>query len=526
MRRKVAAILSMLHEPSGGSAVRQFRGEPVLSWTLRRLNDASGIDDAVILCWDDQTIEATAAGAKVVSAGPRQFIAGIETISAARRWSDGWRGGLLGTCEFDRGFHGTRMSQIALEKDADTVLLVDPAAGLVDPKLIELLIERMGSDADLDLCFSQVAPGLSGVLLRVDYLDRLAAAGSHPGTLLCYHPDSPRHDPIGDPASVVVPLKLARTARRFTLDSNRQIRAIESATAHLNGELLGTDAMGLFEAMEAAGDQSEFPREIVLELNTERATDPIDSPGNRLSIQRSPMELATARKLFDQFIEMDDTRLVLAGVGDPLLHDGCLEIIAEARAAGINAISIETDFVGVPAERIIALAESAVDLVSVRLPAATAEMYRTMMGGDHYAEVLSQIKRFVTARAAHGRGVPLLAPTFVKCRQNLAEMEAWYDQWLRAVGCAVICGPSDFGGLIADISVADMSGPCRKACVSLSKRLMILSNGSIVSCEQDVLGRQVMGSDVRTAWKNVMEMRTQSWESQSVCKACKQWNRA
>jgi len=321
-------------------------------------------------------------------------------------------------------------------------------------------------------------------------------------------------------------LKLARTTRRFTLDSNRQIRAIESATAHLNGELLGTDAMGLFDALEGAGDQSEFPREIVLELNTDRATDPIDWPGKRLSIHRPPMEVGTAEKLFDQFAEMDDTRFVLAGVGDPLLHDGCLEIIAKARAAGINAISIESDFVGVPAERIVALAESAVDLVSVHLPAATAEMYRTVMGGDHYAVVLSQIKRFVTARAAHGRGVPLLVPTFVKCRQNLAEMEAWYDQWIRAVGYAVICGPSDYGGLIPDVSVADMSGPCRNPCVSLSKRLMILCDGTIVSCEQDVLGRQTMGRDVRTAWKKATEMRTQSWESQPVCKACKQWNRA
>ena len=73
-------------------------------------------------------------------------------------------------------------------------------------------------------------------------------------------------------------------------------------------------------------------------------------------------------------------------------------------------------------------------------------------------------------------------------------MEAWYDQWLRAVGSAVIVGPSDFAGQIPDHAVADMAPPLRRPCARLESRMTILSDGRIVTCEQDVLGRQTLGS--------------------------------
>src|SRR5579884_2096164 len=106
---------------------------------------------------------------------------------------------------------------------------------------------------------------------------------------------------------------------------------------------------------------------------------------------------------------------------------------------------------------------------------------------------MENIRQFLAERQARGSMVPLLVPVFTKCQQNLAEMEPWYDQWLRALGCAVIRGPSDFAGQVPDVAVADMSPPGRKPCARLASRVTILSDGSIVSCEEDVLGQQVLG---------------------------------
>jgi hypothetical protein len=528
---QVTPILSMLHEPADvNSATRRFRALPVLNWTLRRLAPVDPLQPPAILCWEDQApavsraIENTS-GVLCVR-GPRRAIAALDTVAASRRWSDGWRGGLLAACEFDRGFYGPFVDEIRRQRQTDWVLLVDPASGLLDPVLIQGLLAQARKHTDLDLCFSQAAPGLSGVLIRTPLLEQLAAKPTHPGIMLCYHPDAPHRDPIADPACAPIPVPLARTTRRFSLDSARQIARLSGATAGLNGQLLASDALQLLKLLEAGDAPDQRPRELVMELTTDRLAHPI----YRAGAHRPPMELETAGRLLAELAEADDARLVLAGAGDPLLHGQALAVIEMARAANIAAICVESDFVGVPEDRIGALAESAVDIVSVHLPAASAATYQTVMGVDRLADALGQIRLFAARRAAHGRGLPLLVPTFVKCRQNLPEMEPWYDHWLRTFGCAVLAGPSDFGGMIPDVGVADMSGPNRRPCVSLSTRLMALSDGTIVSCEQDVLGRQPLGKNLADAWNAAGEIRrdhlARQWNKHPVCAGCKEWHRS
>jgi spiro-SPASM protein len=246
------------------------------------------------------------------------------------------------------------------------------------------------------------------------------------------------------------------------------------------------------------------------------------------------LQLSQAQSLFRELRELDDTRLTLAGVGDPLLHDCLLEIIASARQIGQVAVHVETDFLIDDARRIESLATADIDVISVILPALTPAMYHTMMGIDGYARVLENIRLFATARAARAANVPILVPTFIKCRQNLGEMEAWYDQWLAAVGAAVIRGPSDFAGLADDVSVADMSPPRRGPCARLASRLAIQSDGKIVSCEQDILAKQcvgVIGNDpLKEIWQQKMAPLRQShrdgkWMDYPICANCKEWHR-
>src|SRR5438105_552020 len=116
---RLTPVLSMLHESAGvqSSAVRLFRERAVLGWTLERLRRATLVDSAMILCWDDQSADvrpiAHKYAAQVVTKGERVRVPSMDAITAARRWSDGWRGGLLQTCEFDRGFHAPWLAELA-----------------------------------------------------------------------------------------------------------------------------------------------------------------------------------------------------------------------------------------------------------------------------------------------------------------------------------------------------------------------------------------------------------------------------
>jgi MoaA/NifB/PqqE/SkfB family radical SAM enzyme len=285
--------------------------------------------------------------------------------------------------------------------------------------------------------------------------------------------------------------------------------------------------------MRDANRPDPLPREVVLELNTTRLSRPIFWPGRHLDIQRPEMPIALARELFEQLAVLDDTRLTLAGVGDPLLASNVTEIIDAARAAGL-AVHLETDLLGPDVEAVRRLAASAIDVVSVHVPALTEETYSAVMGTCGYRRVLEHVHAFVEERAARGRGVPVLAPLFTKCRDNLAEMETWYDQWLRAVGSAVVAGPSDFAGQIRDCAVADMAPPLRRSCARLESRMTVLSDGRIVSCEQDVLGRQALGrlgeDSIAAVWQQQFakvreEPRKGEWQRRPLCAGCREWHR-
>jgi spiro-SPASM protein len=298
----------------------------------------------------------------------------------------------------------------------------------------------------------------------------------------------------------------------------------------LNGQLITSRSESLVHLASKAVNDS-MPREIVLELTPRRAAKPVFSPSTHLTINRPDLTPDQGEKLFDQFAKTDDIRLTLAGVGDPLLNPDIFEIIKLAQQAGIRAIHLETDLVEVDPAR---LSDSQVDIVSVHIPAVSPEIYRAIMGIDALSRVLENIRRFIIHRQSRSSGVPILVPTFIKCQQNLAEMETWYDQWLRALSTAIIQGPTDFASQIPSCVVADMSPPTRNPCARLSSRMTILSDGQIVACEQDILAKHPLGNistdSIADIWQKKMNQLRQSHNNQrysdhSLCGACRDWHR-
>src|SRR5258706_2034306 len=537
---KTTAILSLLDEPaaSRNSATRAFRDQPVLAWTLSRLTQCAQVDSVILLCWDDQQAAvqelAAQAGTRVLVKSPRIPIAALDRISAAQRWSDGWRGGLQSTCCFDQGFHAPYI-QDALAQDGtfgaeDLILLVDPSAALVDPQLIDALITHANDHPHREFFFTQAAPGLAGVILRPALLERLAQASCHPGRLLAYSPDTPGLDPITNDMCVPVLSALARTTHRFTLDSDRQVQRFTAATAELNGELISSSAEKILAILNAYPMNDSHPREVVVELTARRASRPIFSPATHLDLGRGDMSLESLESILAQVAGIDDLRFTLGGTGDPLLHPRFPEILQLVTQAKIPAVHIETDLLELSDAALQALVASRVDVLTVHLPAACATTYQRVMGIDGYVQVLENLKRLLSAR----RALPLIVPTFTKCRENLEEMEPWYDHWLRVLGTAVITGPSDYAGQIADVAAADMSPPRRRPCARLQSRMTLHSDGTIPSCEQDVLARQPMGhvtgDGLSKIWQHHFAALRDDHEfdrlhSRPICAACKEWHR-
>jgi hypothetical protein len=458
------AVCSMIHEPvEQNSATRLFRGEPVLAWTLRRLEYSARLAHMVVICWEDQLadVEPIAAGhgANVLVKGPRHPMPSVEAVAAVRRWSDGWRGDLRGACDFDLGFHGQWVLEAVENLDADTAVLVDPSAGLIDAVIIDRLIER-AIELDVDLCFSHTPPGLGGAVVRMPLLRRLATADLHPGHLL--HSANDQIGIVGCDGGLPLPSSVTHAHGSYKLDSHRQIARVISAMVALNGKLVKSDAEALVARMGLETYPDPLPRDIVLELTTERSTRPIYHPnrsaggvvgggvaaggitgGGGTGGGVRQMASDVARRLFQECSAFDDVRLTLAGVGDPMLAANIFEVIGAAIDAGVSAIRIETDFLGVDGIAMARELAGLVDILSVHLPACSELAYQRVMGVDAYGKVLKNIGKFHSEQDVGDRGTPLLIPLFTPTPHNAGEERAFFERWPYGVSAAHSMAPAD-----------------------------------------------------------------------------------
>lgn len=525
--RPLVVISLLADSATRSAATREFAGHSVLARTVSRARNAPSSPEVVVLAWEDQVVAAKKAlpdeTATVRSCGPRKPTPQMNAASASLRWADGWRGGLMGVSSFDRGFDAKPILAALEAFGCDAAVLLDPNAALIDSSAIESLIQHAAERPTIDYAFQPGTPGSGAMLLRIDSLRELLRTQKLPGNLLAYHPDRPIHDPIAKEVAVVVSPRVARSLTRTMIDSERQTRRLSLK------QVDACDTEQLVEQLQNESSLDPMPRELVIELTTERVTRPIFSIFASRQVPRQPMSLAQARRLFVQVGKIDDLRVTFAGVGDPLLHPDFEAILSSAREAGIEALHVETDLVSARSQAIEFLASGKVDVVSVHLPAAHRDTYQCMMGCDRIQEVLDNVKRLVQVRAQAGSGLPIVVPLFTKCEANLGEMEEWYDQWIRAVGAAVVRGPSDFGGAIDYVGVSDMCPPVRKPCRRLSSRMTILSDGMIASCEEDVLGRQSCGhigqDTIEHAWQETMQGLRMSAGVGAVCSKCRMWDR-
>ncbi|HYO08528.1 MAG TPA: hypothetical protein VER17_06110 [Tepidisphaeraceae bacterium] len=439
------AVLSMIHESDQrNSATRLFRGEPVLAWTLRRLERSARLAHMVVICWEDQLadVEPVAAGhgANVLVKGPRAPLPSVEAVAAVRRWSDGWRGDLRGACDFDLGFHSPWVKEAVENLDADAAILIDPAAGLVDPVIIDRLIVRAAEQPAIELVFSHTPPGLGGAVVRMPLLKRLAEAELHPGHLL--HASNDQVGMIACDGALPLPAAVHRAHGSFKLDSHRQIWRITNAMVELNGQLIKSESEALVTRLGLETYPDPLPRDIVLELTTERSTRPTFLGHRPSNFSPRQMKTDTALRLFKECSMFDDVRLTLAGSGDALLAENLGDVIEAAVDAGIHSVRVVTDLLDVDAVACAKSLSGAVDILSVHLPAASADSYLRVMGVDAYEKVLKNIERFHGQQDVGDRGTPLLIPLFTPSPHNKDEERAWFERWPYGVSAAHSIAPA------------------------------------------------------------------------------------
>jgi radical SAM protein with 4Fe4S-binding SPASM domain len=520
----------------------ELRGVPVLRRTLERVTIARAVARHFVLCPQPhlQRLRDVVAGLPVelvaVDGEPDPW----RTLTrVARKWSlDGWRGGIGGTTYFDEFCFPGILSRVASMTSADAVFAYPAAAPLISPTLIASMVDRRAMiDDQARMAFSQAVPGLAGLLVDAGLVEELAQTKTPPGSLFSYKPDSPRKDLIFHSACIELPAAIRFATGRLVADTDRSLERINALLRHVRDP--SDKQIGDWLIEDDDNRTEAFPREVEIELTT-------DSPYPRSLTRpaparsRGPLDESRLARLAQELSVRDDTLVVLGGFGDPLRHPRLGAVLSARTSAGRPyGLAVRTFATDLDQSRIELLVRYGVDVCCVALDAWTAQLY----GQLHVAEadaagletVLGRLNRLAEVRQEHRSIAPIVVPEFCKSQENIHEMDDFFDGWLRRTGTASIVGYSHRSGACPDRAVVDMCPPTRTACRRIRTRCLILANGDVTACDQDLHGAHSLGSIYKQslgeiwespAYRSLRELHAaRRWAAQPLCAGCTEWHR-
>ena len=540
----IATIPVDLKETPLGTASRfaqEIAGQSVLARTITQVAAARRLDGVFVICPADQEAQCgqlltgLPAELRIHSAGRPPY---GPLVRAARKWSlDSWRGGIGGAGVVDEYVHTAVLGALGAQERADVVVAIPGPCPLIDPALIDILIEHYrGVSDESRLAFMQTPPGLAPTVFQTALLAEMATQPVPPGFSMSYRPDQPEVDLAFRKCARTPPQALRHASGRLIADT---ARAVETIREYLEGNPYGgAEHVGNWLIERRPRHLPPLPREVEIELTTEdpRAgrSDILLRPTLPADRRRGPIDPAIVRRLAAELAAWDDSLVVLGGFGDPLLHPQFAQILGDLRRAGVYGVAVRTTGLALDDAAIAALMEHRVDLVTVLLDAWSPSLYRRLHGGE-LQPLVDAIERLEKTRLEQRRPQPLVCPEMIKSVHTLDEIEPFFDGWIRRTGWATIVGHSRYAGALPDLSVMDMSPPMRSSCRRIRDRCTVLADGTLVACDQDFAGARPIGSladrSLADLWNGPEMTRLRAdhdagrYEADPLCAACAEWHR-
>lgn len=548
MKRIAAVFADFAESFLGGPSplLTPIGGAPLLAHTLRRMVQLRDEVDALLLAVNPRDERAAAdllhdlglAGVTLapIDTAPRPR---RRLIRAARIWGlASWRGTPLGTTYFDEFVEPTAVAQVLNHAAADAALCVDGRQPLFDVEIARQMLAHHASQPDeARFVFTQAPPGLAGVILDRQVTAELCEQEWPLGLILSYRPELPRTDPITRPMCCRIDPVIAMTAARLTGDTVRARELISELLAALGADVSAVPICAWLRDHPAVG-RFTSPTDVEIELTTR---DPLPDSTVRLRGDRVPAreiaDVAVIERALARLDHADERLVLLGGCGDPLQHVAFPDVCRRIRAAGVLGLGVVTPLVDLSDAALAALFDSPVDLIEVTIDAHSAATYQRVHRRDAYATVLTNIERIEAERRRRQSPQPLIVPSLTRCSKTAPELEAFFDDWIRRSGTAVIRGYDDAGGALGPDSLLALVPPVRRPCRHLSaNRLVLLGDGRASACGRDSRGTLTVGNWLETPLSEIWQgqelqhLRDRHaagrWGEIPACGACRGWHTA
>lgn len=168
---------------------------------------------------------------------------------------------------------------------------------------------------------------------------------------------------------------------------------------------------------------AEMPRTLYLET-TNRCNSKCQTCVRTFVTLEPPKDLTLAelKGIVDQFPVLE--RVVLHGVGEPLLNRELFEMIAYLKAKGVTVL-FNSDAISLTPKRAEQLIESCLDELRVSMDGATRETYDKIRGVDQFDRVVGNVGHLLDLQRTLERHTPRVSIWFTAMKANLDELPAF-----------------------------------------------------------------------------------------------------
>jgi MoaA/NifB/PqqE/SkfB family radical SAM enzyme len=167
----------------------------------------------------------------------------------------------------------------------------------------------------------------------------------------------------------------------------------------------------------------ELPRTLYLET-TNRCNSKCQTCVRTFLTLEPPKDLTLAelKGIVDQIPVLE--RVVLHGVGEPLLNRELFEMVAYVKARGATVL-FNSDAISLTPKRAQQLLESRLDEFRVSMDGATRETYEKIRGVDQFDRVVGNVSHLLDVQRRLERRTPRVSLWFTATKANLDELPAF-----------------------------------------------------------------------------------------------------
>lgn len=199
-------------------------------------------------------------------------------------------------------------------------------------------------------------------------------------------------------------------------------------------------------------------------------------------------------------VETPEATIAIGYRGEPSLNPHITEIIEAVDEYPGLILYIETSGIGWQPEAIKTLSRRSVGAVIVEVDAIKPDTYRALRGDQRIEEAeqfVHSIRNLIPGR---------VYVQATRMRSNEWELQEFYKRWSQVDGVTVIIQKyNSFAGRLEDRRVADLTPLTRMACRHLERDMVVLLDGTVPMCIQDIDTERPRGSILRDAVATVWQ---------------------